>query len=112
MLSAPYCLGSTRLLVVVGERVIDGAELLPRRRDRIRDRGTTDGLSEDDGETSLEVEVDVAVEEPRARVVGLEADRNVVARGGGSRGDDVAPDRVVVVVVGGTCAAYNSEGVL
>ena len=71
-----------------------------------------DILRHDDSEAGVEVEVDVAVEEPRARVVSLEADRDIVVRGGGSRGDDVAPDRVVVVVIGGTCAAYNSEGVL
>ena len=107
-----YCLGPTPSLVVVRERVIDGAELLPRRRDRIRDRGATDGLGEDDGEASLEVEVDVAVEEPRAGVVGEEADRDVVTDGAVARRDGVAPDGVVVVVLGRTGAAYDCECVL
>ena len=107
-----YCLGPTPSLVVVRERVIDGAELLPRRRDRVRDRGATDGLSEDDGEASLEVEVDVAVEEPRSRVVGGEADRDVVIVRGRARRDDVAPDRVVVVVRRRASGADDREGVL
>ena len=54
----------------------------------------------------------MAVEEPRARVVGPEADRNVVTGLGRARAHDIALDGVVVVVLGAACAAYNSEGVL
>ena len=68
-------------------------------------------LSEDNGEAGLEVEVDVAVEEPRARVVRLEADRDIVGRATPSR-DGIAPDGVVEVVFRRVGAADDCEGVL
>ena len=62
------------------------------------------------------MEVDVTVEEPRARVVRPEADRNVVARVSGvgreTSRDDVAPDGVVVIVLGGLSAANDGESML
>ena len=67
-------------------------------------------LSKNDGEASLEVEVDVAVEEPRARVVGGEADGDVVAVITDAHG--VALGRVVVVVGRLASRADNIEGVL
>ncbi len=103
---------STRSLVGLGERVVDRAQVLPRGRDGVRELRVRDGLGEDDREAGLEVEVDVAVEEPRAGVVRGEPDRDVVARGGYARRDDVAPDRVVVVVRRRACAADDREGVL
>lgn len=54
----------------------------------------------------------MAMEEPRPGVVRLEADRDVVARGGRARAHDVAEDRVVVVVRGAARAADDREGVL
>ena len=54
----------------------------------------------------------MTVEEPWAGVVGLEADGDIVARGGGASADDVAPDGVVVVVFCAAGAAHNSEDVL
>ena len=54
----------------------------------------------------------MAVEEPRAGVVSLEADRDVVTRCRGAGRHDVAPDGVVVVVDSGASAADNGEGVL
>ena len=91
---------------------VDRAEVLPGRRDRVRGRDAGDGLSEDHRETRLEVEVDVAVEEPRARVVGAEADRDVVVVGRSARRDDIAPDGVLVVVGRRACRANDREGVL
>ena len=67
-------------------------------------------LSKNDGEPGLEMEVDVAVEEPRAGVVGLEADGDVVASRAG--GDDVALGRVDVVVGVAAGAAHDPELVL
>ena len=58
------------------------------------------------------MEVDVTVQEPGPGVVRLEPDRDIVAGGGRSRADHVAPDRVLVIVRGAPGAAYNSEGVL
>ncbi len=58
------------------------------------------------------MEVDVAVEEPRARVVSPETDRDVVIVSGRARADDVAPDGIVVVVRAVAGAAYDSKGVL
>jgi hypothetical protein len=51
----------------------------------------------------------IPVEEPRARVVGAEADRDVVA--GRADSNDVAAGRVVVVVGRAAGAADNIEGV-
>ena len=54
----------------------------------------------------------MAVEEPRARVVCLEADRDIVTGLGCAGADDVTPDRVVVVVDCAACAADDSEDML
>ena len=67
-------------------------------------------LSKNDGEASLEVEVDVAVEEPRARVVRREANGDVVTRR--TSADGVTLDWVDVVVLGAAGRANNVEGVL
>ena len=69
-------------------------------------------LGENDGKAGLEMEVDVAVEEPRAGVVGGEADGDVVIRLRRARRDDVAPDGVVVVVLARAGTADDSEGML
>ena len=62
------------------------------------------------------MEVDVAVEEPRARVVRVEPDGDVVAWVGGvlreAGRDDIAPDGVIVVVFRRVSTADDSEGVL
>ena len=93
------------------ERVVLGAQSRPVRGDRIDSFSVADVLGEDDGETSIQVEVDMTVEEPRARVVRLEADRDVVVSAGPGR-DSVAPDGVVVVVFGRAGAADYGKGVL
>ena len=67
-------------------------------------------LSKNDGEPGLEMEVDVAVEEPRAGVVGREANGDVVARR--ASGDDVALGRVDIVVRVTARAAHDPELVL
>ena len=77
------------------------------RGDRVDVR---DVLGHDDGKASLKMEVDVAVEEPRARVVSPEPDGDVVASTPGV--DDVALGRVDVVVVRHARAANDVEGVL
>jgi hypothetical protein len=53
------------------------------------------------------VPINVAVEEPRARVVREEPDRDIIT--GVADGHDVAEDRVLKVVRGVASAAYNSE---
>ena len=93
------------------ERVVRRAKSRPVRRDRIGSRSTGDVLSHDGSEPGVEVEVDVAVDEPRARVVRLEADRDIVGRAAPSR-DGIAPDGVVIVVFGRVGAADHCEGVL
>ena len=47
------------------------AELPPGLGDGVFQRNVVGGLSEHDGEAGLQVPVDVAVEEPRTRVVSL-----------------------------------------
>ena len=51
--------------------------------------------------------INVAMEEPRARVVREESDRDIIT--GGANAHDVAEDRVHKVVRGITGTAYNSE---
>ena len=99
----------TRLMLARRQRVVLGAQSRPVRRDRVDGFSIADILGEDDGETSIQVEVDVTVEEPRARVVRLEADRDVVVSAGPGR-DSVAPDGVVVVVDSTVRAANDGEG--
>ncbi len=67
-------------------------------------------LTQDNGEPSVEMVVNVTVEEPRARVVGREPDSDIVTCS--PRTDGVALRRVHVVVVGAACAADDVEGVL
>ena len=67
-------------------------------------------LGEDNGETGLEVEVNVAVEEPRARVVGGEANGDVVTVAADVH--DVTLGRVLVVVGGLTRRTDDVERVL
>ena len=81
---------------------------LTGRSVRISDVGHV--LAEDDGEASLEVEVDVAMEEPRAGVVRREANGDVVTRR--TSADGVTLDGVDVVVLGAAGRANNVEGVL
>ena len=99
-------------LIISRERVVCRAKVRPCLWHEVRERGVDSVLGKHDGEARLEMEVDVAMEEPRAWVVGLEADCDVVARGRGAGRDDVAPDRVVVVVFCGAGAADHGEGVL
>jgi len=63
----------------VDEVVIGGAELLPSIGREVLSRHFRNILSKDDGEASIQVPVNVAVEEPWARVVGEEADGDIVA---------------------------------
>ena len=64
--------GAQTLEVVAAERIVRWAEVAPSvgRREC---RGGVHILGEDDREAGLQVEVDVAVEEPGARVVRLNA---------------------------------------
>ena len=100
---------ATASLVVRRKRVVRRAEVRPRLGHGVRSARVRRVLGHDDGEAGLEVEVDVAVEEPRARVVRPEPDRHVVAGLGRARRDDVAPDGVVVVVRGRAGAAHHCE---
>ena len=56
-------------LVLRGKRIVRRAQLRPRMRHRVRNLRVRDILREHDRKARVEVEVDVAVEEPRARVV-------------------------------------------
>ena len=96
-------------LVLGGKRIVRRAQLRPRMRHRVRNLRVRDVLREHDRKARVEVEVDVAVEEPRARVVRVEADRDVVPRLRRARVHYVAPDRVVVVVRGAARAADDGE---
>ena len=51
--------------------VIRRAKVLPRLWQGVGQCGVLRVLREDDGQACLQVPVDVAVEEPRARVIGL-----------------------------------------
>ena len=89
---------ASRSPVTRRERVVRRTKSRPVRGDRVGSRSTGNVLGHDSSESGVEVEVDVAVEEPRPRVVRPETDRDVVVRRGRARRDDVAPDGVVVVV--------------
>ena len=54
--------------------------------------------------------VDVAVEEPRARVIGGETEGNLVTSD--TSGNDVAENGVVPVVIGAPCTTNDPEVVL
>ena len=98
--------------LALGERVIDRAQVRPVLRDWVRDSHIRDVLGHDDRKAGVEVGLDVAVEEPRAGVVRLEPDRDVVSGSGRAGADDVPPDWVVVVVLCATRGANDSEDVL
>ena len=98
------------LLIIRAERVVGRAKVRPRVRHRVRGGHISHVFGHNDGEAAVEVEVDVAVEEPRAGVVGAEADRDVVPRRAGR--DDIALRGVDVVVLGAAGRANNVEGVL
>ena len=51
--------------------VIRRAKVLPRLWQGVGERSVLRVLREDDGQAGLQVPVDVAVEEPRSRVIGL-----------------------------------------
>lgn len=68
-------------------------------------------LCEDNGETLCEMKLDVAVEEPRSGVIGGEANRDFVIRTNANV-DDVANNRIVVVVHIRVCAANDTKGML
>ncbi len=55
--------------------------------------------------------VNVAVEEPRARIVSEESDRDVIVIGDVPDAHDIADDRVVEVISLATGAADDVEGV-
>jgi hypothetical protein len=101
------------LVVRCRKGIIDRAKIIPRLRSGILPDDVRRVLGKDNGETELEVPVNVAeshrekelqelskenvpVEEPRASVVCAEADRDVVA--GCADADHVAAGRVDVVV--------------
>jgi len=69
--------------------------------------GVRDVFGEHDCQTNVQVEVDVAVEEPRSSIIGHESEGYVVARETGV--NDVADNGVVVVVHGAAGAADDME---
>ena len=101
-----------RLVVLRGKRVINRTQARPFVWHWVRlcDAGYL--LGQGDGEASLEVEVDVAVEEPGTGIVRPEADRDVVVRGGCTGRDGVAPDGVAVVVRGRAGTSHHREDML
>lgn len=92
------------------ESVVDGAQLLPSVR-RTLDSGRDVGevLDEEHLKASYEMPVDVAVQDPRSRVVGDESNSDSVSRVASA--DDVTDGRVLEVVVAGTSAPDDVEGV-
>ena len=99
------------LVLAVGKFVVDVAQLVPlmRRMDRIV-RGPEDVFSENDCHTGFQVGIEVAVEEPRTRVVRFEPNCDVVVHT--TRTDGVAPHRVLVVGLVLARAAHHSKHVL
>jgi hypothetical protein len=85
----------------------DRAQSLPSRRGVSHAAHVRDVLRHHDGEPGVEVPVDVAVEEPRARVVGGEPDGDVVACAPGR--DGIPLDWVDVVVLGGVRRTDDGE---
>ena len=79
-------------------------------RHRVRNLRVRDVLREHDRKARVEVEVDVAVEEPWAGVVRREANGDIVTRR--TSADGVTLDGVDVVVLGAAGRANNVEGVL
>jgi len=80
----------------IQERIVSGAKVFPLRIYVILLRHIRDILGEDDSKASAQVPVNVAVEEPRARVVSEEPDRDIVASVADAY--DVADDGVLKVV--------------
>ena len=69
---------ASRSPVARRECIVSRAKSRPVRGDRVGSRSTGDVLGHDSSESGVEVEVDVAVEEPGARVVCLNA-RNLIS---------------------------------
>lgn len=100
--------GRGNLLGSMRESIVDGAKLIPSSR-RIGSSDGRDVLGEDDREAHDQMPVNVAMHDPRARVVGGEANGDVVA--GASQADDVALDGVDKVRSGLASCADNAEDV-
>ena len=84
--------------------------MTPLTRRSIGRRSIGSVLREHDSKPCVKVPVDVAVEEPRAGVVGRETNRNVVSRRASADSVTLGRVDVVVAVVSGT--ANDVEGVL
>ena len=93
------------------ERVVRRAESRPVGGDRVGSRSTGNVFSHDSSEPGVEVEVDVAVDEPWAGIVRLEADRDIVSRAAPG-GNGITPDGVIEVVLSRVGTADHCEGVL
>jgi len=81
---------------MVDERVINGAKLIPSRRRDVRRRSVRDILSKHNSEASVQMPIDVAMEEPRARIVRLEADCDIISSITNTH--NISDNRVVEVV--------------
>jgi len=92
------------------QSVISGAEIIPSGSVDIMSRYTRRIFSEDNGETELEMPVNVAVKIPRTGVVSGPTNGNVITSR--SERDDVTTRWIGVVVGCLSCAANNVENVL
>jgi len=93
--------------IVIDEGCVMGAQVLPSRRGRIERWHIRDILSKDNREASIQVLVDVAMEEPRPRIVGEKPDCDVIPSVANTH--DISDNRVDKVVGRATSAAYHVE---
>jgi len=91
----------------VDEGIVFGTKMLPLVRDRVRCWHVRDILSKDNGEASIQMPIDVAMEEPWSRVVGEETDCDFISRVANTH--DISDDSVVEVVGRVTSAADDVE---
>jgi len=91
----------------IDEGIVAGTKTAPLLGDRVRFRHVRDILSKDNGEASIQVPIDVAMEEPWSRVVGEETDCHFISRVANTH--DISDDRVDEVVSRATSGADDME---
>jgi len=96
-----------RLELIGGQFVVDGAELVPSTGWVCQLRNSRNVFGHDDSETKLKMPVDMAMQEPRSRIIGFESNSNVVI--GTTGAHNIALDGVVEVVISHSSASHDAE---